>query len=547
MLQRTSSPPPSFKGRIFAYTGLLLLVTTITSLILLATTPPTSRDALTHHLAIPKLYLQHGRIYEIPELIFSYYPMNLDLLYLIPLQLNSDILSKYIHLSFGLATAWLIFYYLEKKLSRNWGIIGALLFLSTPIIICLATSAYVDLGVCFFTTASLLLILQWSNSQKLSFLIVAGILTGLAIGTKYNGLITCFLLSCFIPFLTPNNNSTGGKILKVKPALLFFLFAMLICSPWFIRNYLWTENPIFPLFHSFFSQEQTPITRGMNPLLIRKLVYNEPLWQTLLIPIRIFFEGRDNNPQFFDGVLNPFFFLFPLTTFLPGFPDRLKTDKKLFFWFASLFFLFAFTQRVIRIRYIVPALPCIIILSTFGLYNLRHFLKTKRKKLFTAVLPVFLIVALFSNVIYLINYWQKISPLQYISGKIDRATYIKKYWPEYPLIDYVNNNLPQDVTVLAIFLGNRGYYFDRPVRFDLLSGKSLLCSEIQKQTTPKDVVTTLNAMGITHLFIRKDLFSHWVKQWLNKDEQDRLVRFFKYHTNQVTSVGNYMLLNISTH
>jgi hypothetical protein len=68
---------------IFVLIGLLVAV--IMAICLLAGMPPVSRDALTHHLFIPKLYIEHGGIYEIPHIIFSYYPGNLDFLYLIPL------------------------------------------------------------------------------------------------------------------------------------------------------------------------------------------------------------------------------------------------------------------------------------------------------------------------------------------------------------------------------------------------------------------------------------------------------------------------------
>ena len=34
--------------------------------IILNLTPPISRDALIHHLAVPKLWLKHGGFYEIP-------------------------------------------------------------------------------------------------------------------------------------------------------------------------------------------------------------------------------------------------------------------------------------------------------------------------------------------------------------------------------------------------------------------------------------------------------------------------------------------------
>ncbi|MCK4830907.1 hypothetical protein KA005_85140, partial [bacterium] len=79
--------------------SLILLVGLILSICILSCVPPVSKDALTHHLAVPKLYLSHGDIYEIPFMVFSYYPMNLDFLYLIPLYFGNDIVPKFIHFS----------------------------------------------------------------------------------------------------------------------------------------------------------------------------------------------------------------------------------------------------------------------------------------------------------------------------------------------------------------------------------------------------------------------------------------------------------------
>ncbi|MCI5119690.1 MAG: phospholipid carrier-dependent glycosyltransferase, partial [Candidatus Electrothrix sp. AUS4] len=173
----------------------VLLAGLLLSLALLACTPPFSRDALIHHLQIPKLYLQHGGIYEIPELIFSYYPMNLDLLYLWALWLGSDILAKYIHIFFGLGTALLLYRHLKKRLSTIYGLLGALFFLSIPIIVKLSITVYVDLGLIFFTTASLLLLFRWLETKRSRDLLFAGICCGLGIGTKYNGLLVLFLLT----------------------------------------------------------------------------------------------------------------------------------------------------------------------------------------------------------------------------------------------------------------------------------------------------------------------------------------------------------------
>ena len=132
----------------FLLAGILALL--IVSIIILSWVPPVSRDALTHHLAVPKLYLKHGGVYEIPSIKFSYYPMNLDLLYLVPLYFGNDIIPKYIHFMFALLTGWLIYSYLRKKLDTGWALLGALFFLSLPIIVKLSITVYVDLGLVFF-------------------------------------------------------------------------------------------------------------------------------------------------------------------------------------------------------------------------------------------------------------------------------------------------------------------------------------------------------------------------------------------------------------
>ena len=146
--------------------GVAALIAVIAALalaiVVLGSVPPVDRDALTHHLAVPKLYLQHGGMVEIPWIPFSYYPMNLDLLYLVPLYLGQDIAAKYIHFGFALLTACSIYGYLRRRTgSAAWALLGGLLFLSLPVIVKLSITVYVDLGLIYFSTASLLLLLRW--------------------------------------------------------------------------------------------------------------------------------------------------------------------------------------------------------------------------------------------------------------------------------------------------------------------------------------------------------------------------------------------------
>ena len=326
--------------------GVAALIAVIAALalaivVLLASVPPVDRDALTHHLAVPKLYLQQGGMVEIPWIPFSYYPMNLDLLYLVPLYLGQDIAAKYIHFGFALLTAAAIYGYLRRRTgSTAWSLLGGLLFLSLPVIVKLSITVYVDLGLIYFSTASLLLLLRWTGEGgRLWHLVAAGALCGLAMGTKYNGLLTFFLLTCFVPLAsmrraeTPAGTAAGsGKALRaVGAGALFAAVALVVFSPWMIRNTLWTGNPVYPLYDGLFrtAAAAAPVAGGdaagaegdgggggMNHLAARRVVYGESFLETVTTPLRIFFQGQDDNPKYFDGRLNPCLLLLPLAAFI---------------------------------------------------------------------------------------------------------------------------------------------------------------------------------------------------------------------------------------
>ena len=72
--------------------------------IILCLVPPTARDELTHHLAIPQLYVRAGRIIEVPMAPYSYFPMLLDMLYTPWIYWGYDSVPKLIHGLFGFLT-----------------------------------------------------------------------------------------------------------------------------------------------------------------------------------------------------------------------------------------------------------------------------------------------------------------------------------------------------------------------------------------------------------------------------------------------------------
>jgi len=516
-----------------------LIVVLFISIIILSCTPPISKDALVHHLAVPKLYLKHGGIYEIPFMPFSYYPMNLDLLYLILLYFENDIFPKFIHFSFALLTGWLIFNYLKRRTNFVYALIGAIFFLSIPIIVKLSITVYVDLGLIFFSTASILLLLRWIESGfRIKFLMISAICCGLAMGTKYNGIITLFLLTVFVPFLY-SRYSQGIKPGFFKAAgygILFLFVALLLFSPWMIRNYLWTNNPVFPLNDHWFNPQNAMNSQTVGLFTYRSLVYHETWWQMALLPVRIFFQGQDGNPQYFDGKLNPFLLFLPFFAFyrIRRDPKVIRNEKKIMLIFGVLFFAFAFFTTGLRIRYISPIIPPLVILSVLGLRKMveaaRKFSSQSVRKMGLAIILLMLSFTLSLNAHYILGQYEYVDPSSYLSGTLTRDGYIEKYRLEYPNMRYINENLPPDARILFIYIGNRGYYCDREYVFDMNRNRSTLRQLVKMSDKPEKIVSGLKEMGITHLLINYDIFDKWVKENFTIKEQELLGKFFEKHT-----------------
>ena len=548
------------------------LVTLIVTLGLMAAVPPVDRDALTHHLYVPKLYLAQGGVVELPEIVFSYFPMNLDLLYMIALYFGNDIFPKYIHFAFGLATAILVYRYTTLRFGGVNGLLGVLLFLSIPVIAKLSVTVYVDLGLIFFSTASLLALLRWMREGLAPrYLIVGGLCCGLAAGCKYNGLITIFILSAFVPLMYQRSLPVAQRSgVKAMAQLGIFVAATLLTfSPWLIRNTLWTGNPLFPLYGSIFQnpvQVSTPEREEKvesDPLQMvkklsgtksnlfsqRKLLYGEDFGQILLLPIRFFYQGKDDDPRFFDGKLNPFLLFFPLLPwcFRSQYGVRQRREHNFLIAFALLYFFLSFFSEIQRVRYVSPMLPPLVILSVAGISSLFRELR-HGNQVRNAIMRYGAIALVSGMYLYNIHYigrlFSRIEPLSYLSGKVSREEYISLRRPEYPLVRYVNENIPEDAVVQAVFLGKRGYYFDRKVHFDSLTGKDSLTTMARSAKDGEEIARSLRANKINYFLIRNDMFQQWVTARLSKEELKRLEGFFQDFTVIVSQSKGHLLFKI---
>lgn len=530
-VHRTPLPPAI---RILLLTAILILVAAV---FLMNTVPPVSRDALTHHLAVPQIYLRQG-ISELPWLKFSYYPMNLDLLYAIPLKFGNDIFPKYMHYSFALCTAALLYFHLRRRLDDRWGLFGALLFLSLPVILKLSISVYVDLGLIFFSFAAILSLLRWIESNlRWGYLLLSAVFCGLALGTKYNGLLVWFLLTLLVLWAADRcqretSLEAKSEVLSraagpLAYATVFFFAAGLLFSPWMVRNSLWTGNPIYPLFDGFFvsgpPREATPLSH----FALRTLNYGETWWEIALIPIRIFFQGQDGSPQFFDGRLNPYLFFLPAAAFA-GYrqePHSLRIEKAALTAFAMFFILLAFFLRDMRIRYVAPVIPPLVVLSVYGARNavdwIRNISHPAWRRFGWTAAGLAMAAGIGLNAAYAAQQFSAVGPIAYWSGGADRHAYIERHRPVYPVFRYANAHIPENSRILGLFLGDRGYYCQREIVFR----EKIFQEAIESAEAFEDVASHLKRQEFTHLIVRQDLFYQWIDNNFDGAQRKRLRHF----------------------
>jgi hypothetical protein len=341
-----------------------------------------------------------------------------------------------------------------------------------------------------------------------------------------------------ILFIRNNEQSTGRPSRAIKATILFCFAALLAASPLLIRNAVWTGNPLYPLYNSVFSrinptnflstntienktEQQAPPAdlkkeqdRPVRGVFARRyILYGENIWQLLLLPVRIFIEGQDGDPRYFDGRLNPFLLVLTLLAFIGSTQPRIRNEKVALAAFSVFYFLYAFNTGVLRIRYLVPMVPCLVILSMYGLNNLEKLSqKYIHKKAAQLVWPLVLFCLLTWNGSYIVKLYKEIEPLSYITGQVERDEYLSKRLPEYPIMQYANKNLPESSKILCLFLGWRGYYLNRPHLFDSQGNSSLLLSWLQQPAANLATLQKkLQQNKITHLFIRTDLMLQWLR------------------------------------
>ena len=338
---------------------------------------------------------------------------------------------------YGALTGLLIYAYLGWRMSGLYGLLGALLFLSTPVILRLSHWGYIDLGLTFYTTAALLLVLRWrENRNALSALALAGLSLGFALATKANGLVAALIIVMLFAWVLAKP-PRKTLFASMQETALFGTLTLLPFLPWLLKNWWQTGNPFYPFFAGWFQPKATTVLDaasfpGIGIFDKRELLYGENIWQIGALPLRLFFFGQDDNPQYFDGVLTPL-----LIVLLPWvFTGKWPEEKKMLAAFALLSLFYAVFLVDLRVRYVLSMVPPLAILAVYGVFNI--YARIKRPVILFAA---FHVRAMAWRISLEVCRGSRSMALSNGRGK-PRWLSLTRALPEYPTFLYINRETP---------------------------------------------------------------------------------------------------------
>ncbi|RIL11668.1 MAG: hypothetical protein DCC75_01900 [Proteobacteria bacterium] len=483
--------------------------------------PITAKDALIHHLAVPKWWIQAGKIHEISWHEWSYYPMLMNLAYTGLLSWGLEWLTPFYHLTYLLLLCSVTGRFFKDPKSA---LTASVVTLSLPICMRLASTPLVDLGLCLYSAIALLSAAEFLQGRKHgSAALTLGLAWGLALASKLNAILACVI---FFPLLFAFALTTKlGLRRAFQVTAVSSLLALAIYSPWLIKNYSWTGNPVFPLYKSLFGNAVESISpRGLNPLEQRVMLYEESWLEVAALPIRVFVQGEDENPKLFDGRLSPYLLLALLFLFMP----RKGPDQKLLLYYSLIFLLLALTMHGARVRYLVPILPSLIVLSV---------------QMGSRFLPqLFFAIHLAWGAHYAYSWIANPLSRDYFASKISREAYLQSYTPEFETIRFINSNLPEDSRIYLLFTGNRFYYYDRPVISAGHQSGNQIIAWLRSGQDEAALRNSFGALGATHLLAHS---ARTIETFRGSLTEQELAVWSRFATTYLAPVGSHIGYELS--
>lgn len=472
-----------------------------------ALAPPTAWDALTYHLAGPKLYLQSGQIISYPQNHFLGFPQGVQMLYLWLMILARPQAAALLHWCFGVLALLLVLGLAERAGRPAAGLIAAAALLVSGSLWGEFSWPYNDLALMAYALAALTVIGIWDRTderRRSDLLALAGVFTGLALGTKYTAAGVAIGLGVLVLWLSRRD----GFLRLVGAGGMVSVVALVVLAPWLIKNALLDGNPLSPFMwgtSAFDRFDQWYYLRPGTGLGVLSLLF-APVQATVMGSAQVAPYGASSGALVL--ALLPLAFV--------GRRRRSDAERRMIarllifclppylIWLAGLATSWYLTQT----RLLFPIFPMLALVGGLGLDGLRDAdFQPDPGRLLRLVVLIVLTVALFNTSLGFI----RADRLRVTFGMQSEEDYLAQAMGVDYLAMQQVNALPQEAKVLLLW-EPRTFYCERTCTPDSLINQ--WWHDRQLEPDPHTIADGWREQGVTHVLI-----SDWGMDFLLREEQ----------------------------
>lgn len=528
---------PGFPGLLIFFASGAALLALLAGIL----APETANDSLCYHLHLAKIFLKEHRVGYLPLEFNSLFPLFMEMLDTLALGLGIPgghpfwggmILAKFLHAAMGLIGATAILSVVRRYARAEWAWFGALLWLTTPLVINQMGTTYVDVPMAVYCLLGLLALLRWFDSLKSAWLALSGVFLGLAMSIKY--LAAIVILGAAAAALWSLLTRSGKK--EILRGVFYFAAAIFIFGGyWYVRSYLELGNPVYPYFYQLFKS-------GDPTIHYNDIGVPRTLLSFLMLPWTI-----TMHPEIFEGYgvqIGPAVLaLLPATLVA----RRKKIPHPGFFIFFSFFYLAAWFFLGQSMRFLLPLLPILLIVIAIGLSGFDDE-SGRPVKIERGVLHFLLVLIFFMHAGLSLYHYRH--DFRVALGLESKPSYMDRVERSYGVAAWVNENLPPQSKILCADESHLHYYDRTVARENVYSMRTGYENKVQSLA---EAAEWFKKEGFTHLLISEGQFKDAWKEnppfritRLAREKENELALYFDaiYTKRFRSSDGNEILYKL---
>lgn len=469
----------------FLFVIIIAGISTAFSLLRALMPPYGAVDPLAYHLALPNIYLSKHYLSFERTLTGALYADNIGMLFTAAISLRGPELAQVIHWFMGVMTGIAIWCFCRDYFNSQVGIIAAAIFFFTPVFMFYSPLAYVDVGVALFQFLSVWVLFKWIRQGGNRTLLLMGIFTGLAMGSKHTALFLGVTLSFVI--LSVLLFRKEGLVKISRSLFVFGGVALSLALPWYIRAWVHADNPVWPVANDFFSGLPYGSTFSIsNPVIADALGRDwERISHLLVVLATSLWEWAWN--------------------------EQLGWQRATGIYYLALVPVSILHWRRRRVQWLILcslAYYVIIVLCIDGnpRYNLAFFallsilagwaavrFSNHRLKVCRLVFRLTFLTSLLCSLAQ--SYALSYPSVQFALSRQSSEQFLRENEGNYKAFSFVNRQLPQDAKVLLQGIV-KGFYCQRNYMWDHPYQRLLQYSEY---ATSEQMLERLKGLGVTHI------------------------------------------------